>query len=250
MGRLVVDDFGLIVIGDEVLSGARRDRHFDGIGGLLRSRGFGLAWFRILPDDPGRLRDELKLSMDAELPVFCCGGIGATPDDHTRAAAADAAGLPLRADPRVVGLIEARFGADAYPYRVRMADLPTGAELIPNPRGRIPGFALRRHYFLPGFPEMAAPMAAWVLDTWYAGAAEPLRARSVWILGVTETVLMPLMEDLCGRFPKHKLFSLPRLEPDRRVELGFRGRGDLDTAFEALLAGLDAGGFDYELRDD
>ena len=70
--------FGLIVIGDEILNGCRRDRHFEGIGGMLRARGFAVAWLRILPDDHAFLVAELERTMAAGVPAFCCGGIGAT----------------------------------------------------------------------------------------------------------------------------------------------------------------------------
>ena len=178
-------------------------------------------------------------------PVFSCGGIGATPDDHTRACAAAAAGVPMARHPGAVAEIEARFGAEAYPTRIRMADLPAGAELIPNPYNRIPGFAVRRHYFVPGFPDMAHPMAAWVLDTWYGEAREVTRERSVLVRGVTESLLVDLMERLVDGFPDAKLFSLPRLGDPPLVELGFRGSGDLGPAFDALRQGLDELGFDY-----
>ncbi len=241
---------GLIVIGDEVLAGKRRDRHFEGIGGMLRERGFRLAWFRILPDDPDYLTAELQRTMGEGIPVFSCGGIGATPDDYTRACAAAAAGVPLVRHPEAASIIEERFGEAAYPYRIRMADLPEGAELIPNPINRMPGFSLREHYFLPGFPDMAHPMAEWVLDRRY-GRKAPQAQRSVWVYGVTETDLMPLMEDLARRFPENKLFSLPRLGEPRRVELGYRGTAtEIAAPFAALLAALDGMGFEYRPADD
>ena len=84
----MTDAFGIIVVGDEILNGRRRDRHFEGLGGLLRGRGFAVAWLRILPDDPEYLTAEFGRTMAEGIPVFCCGGIGATPDDHTRACAA------------------------------------------------------------------------------------------------------------------------------------------------------------------
>ncbi len=240
------DEFGLLVIGDEILAGRRRDRHFEGIGDLLRERGYRLAWFRILPDDPELLVDELARSMRGGLPVFSCGGIGATPDDHTRACAARAAGVPLERHPGAVAEIEGRFGEEAYPNRIRMADLPQGAELIPNPYNRVPGFSIRDHHFLPGFPDMAHPMAEWVLDTHYARRA-PQRQRSVWVHGVSENDLMPLMERLSAEYPEHKLFSLPRLGEPRRVELGYRGGEEIERPYQALLQALREGGFDYQL---
>lgn len=246
----MLDAFGLIVVGDEILDGRRRDRHFDNLGGLLRARGFGVAWLRILPDDPAYLAREFQRTMAEELPVFVCGGIGATPDDHTRASAAQAAGVVLAPHPGAVAEIEARFGADAYPNRIRMAELPHGSELIPNPHNRIPGFSLELHYFLPGFPDMALPMAAWVLDTYFGAGGQAEARRSVRVRGVTESSLIELMEELVARYPGARLFSLPRLGKDACIELGFRSRGDLDAPMAALCAGLDARGVAYDRDAD
>ncbi|MEJ2576769.1 MAG: molybdopterin-binding protein [Gammaproteobacteria bacterium] len=243
---MTTDAFGLVVIGDEILSGKRRDRHFEGFRDLLAQRGFGLAWFQILADDPALITERLRTGMREQRPVFCCGGIGATPDDHTRACAAAAAGVALERHADAVAEIEARFGAEAYPTRVRMADLPAGATLIPNPYNRIPGFSILEHHFLPGFPDMAHPMAAWVLDNLYGAAAEPERELALRVPGVTESALVDLMERLVRAYPGFKLFSLPRLGAPGFVELGFRGRGDLESAYTALCQALRAAGHAYE----
>ncbi|MCB1802132.1 MAG: competence/damage-inducible protein A [Gammaproteobacteria bacterium] len=245
----MTDTFGIIVVGDEILNGRRVDRHFAALGGMLRERGFQIAWLRILPDDPDYLVREFGRTMAEEIPVFCCGGIGATPDDHTRACAARAAGVALELHPGAVAEIEARFGDEAYPHRIRMAELPRGSQLIPNPYNRIPGFSIARHYFMPGFPDMAHPMAQWVLDTYYAQGGRAERQRAVRVLGVTESSLMDLMQDLVGRFPEAKLFSLPRLGPEFQIELGFRGCGDLETPLQALVDGLRLRKIRYEAID-
>lgn len=242
--------FGIIVIGDEILNGRRRDRHFDALGAMLRERGFSVAWLRILPDDPAYLVDEFRRTMGEGIPVFCCGGIGATPDDHTRACAAEAAGVPLQRHPAAVAEIEARFGSDAYPTRVKMADLPAGSELIPNPYNRIPGFSINGHHFMPGFPDMAHPMAAWVLDTHYAAGGEAERQCALRVHGVTESSLVDLMEQLVAQYPEVKLFSLPRLGAEFQIEIGFRGHTDLTAPMQALLAGLEARGIVYERMPD
>jgi molybdopterin-biosynthesis enzyme MoeA-like protein len=239
-------DFGIIVVGDEILNGRRRDRHFAAIGDLLRERGFGVAWLRILADDPDYLTAELRRTMDEGRPVFCCGGIGATPDDHTRACAAAAAGVALQRHPGALQEIEQRFGDTAYPHRVRMADLPAGCELVPNPYNRVPGFSIRRHYFLPGFPDMAHPMAAWVLDNCYAGGGPALRQCAVRVFGVAESELMDLMQQLVQQFPAAKLFSLPRLGTEYQIELGFRGSGDLEQPLVALSEALVQRGIRFE----
>ena len=237
--------FGLIVIGDEVLNGPRTDSHLSAFKSRVCARGHSLAWHWMLPDDPAVIVDHLRFSMGRREPVFVCGGIGATPDDHTRACAAQAAGVELTRHPEAQALIEGRFGESAYPHRILMADLPAGCVLIPNPVNRIPGFAIAGHWFLPGFPQMAWPMADWVLDRHY-GTAEVLCEGAVEVLGVAESQLIPLMLDLGGRFPGVKLFSLPHLGTgpdgaqvgDPHILLGVRGRSGMDEALDALKLGL------------
>jgi molybdopterin-biosynthesis enzyme MoeA-like protein len=235
--------FGLIVIGDEVLNGERSDKHLPAFKQMLAARGHGLAWYWMLPDDPTVLARQLAASMAAfiggDAPVFCCGGIGATPDDHTRACAAAAAGVKLVRHAEAAALIEGQFGVEAYPNRILMADLPYGCSLVPNPANNIPGFGLRGHWFLPGFPQMAWTMAEWVLDHHY-GRAEPLSEQALEVRGVPESLLIPLMVRLGARYPALKLFSLPHMGDDPHILLGWRGRGDLGAAMDALRAELDA----------
>ncbi|WP_295446197.1 molybdopterin-binding protein [uncultured Thiodictyon sp.] len=240
-------DFGLIVIGDEVLNGPRTDAHLPFFKSLLLARGHTLAWHWVLPDDPAVLTDHLRYSFSRADPVFVCGGIGATPDDHTRACAAAAAGVALVRHPQGRALIEGRFGGSAYPHRILMADLPAGAELVFNPYNQIPGFSLAAHWFLPGFPEMAWPMAEAVLDQHF-GTAEPLREAALEVVGVPESELIPLMDDLGGRFPELKLFSLPHIGADPHILLGVRGRCDLGPVMEALRAGLARGSMNFRER--
>ncbi|MGA7979635.1 MAG: molybdopterin-binding protein [Chromatiaceae bacterium] len=231
--------FGLIVVGDEVLNGRRSDRHLAHFKALLGERGHFLAWHWVLPDDPPVLTDHLRFSMSRPAPVFVCGGIGATPDDHTRACAAAASGVALALHPEAVALIEGRVGADAaYPSRILMAELPQGCSLIPNPYNQIPGFSVGQHFFLPGFPEMAWPMAQWVLDTGFPTILAPQIELAVQVRGVPESRLIPLMQRLGDRFPEHKLFSLPHLGTDPHILLGIRGREGIDLAFEALRSEL------------
>ena len=238
--------FGLIVVGDEVLVGQRTDGHFGHFKGLLGRRGHALAWYWLLPDDPSTLTAQLRFSLAEPVPVFCCGGIGATPDDHTRACAAAAAGLALARHPQAAALIEARFGAEAYPNRILMADLPEGCDLIDNPYNGIPGFRLGHHYFLPGFPQMAWPMAAAILDAHYAGTAPPGRERAVRVTGIAESRLVPLLQRITHDYPRLKVFSLPHLPPTPgatgHVLVGVRGREGLDAAYADLCAGLAAEG--------
>jgi molybdopterin-biosynthesis enzyme MoeA-like protein len=154
--------FGAIIIGDEILSGKRQDKHFCRLVEVLKARGLSLAWALYLGDDRVRLADTLKRSFEGGDIVFSFGGIGATPDDHTRQAAALALGTNLVLHPEAESEIRARFGVGVTAQRLSLGEFPRGSDIIPNPFNRMPGFSIREHYFVPGFPQMAWPMVEWV----------------------------------------------------------------------------------------
>jgi molybdopterin-biosynthesis enzyme MoeA-like protein len=221
---------GLLVIGDEILSSKRQDRHLANLNALLKPRGLALNWFRVVGDDGGLLVETLKQTFASGDVVFCCGGIGATPDDRTRQSAAQALGLPLARHPEACAEIEAKFGEDAYPNRVRMADFPQGAAMIPNFFNRVAGFSIQQHYFMPGFPQMTQPMMEWVLDTYYAELVQPQKIEcAVKLVDGMEADWIDFMEGFESRFPQLRLFSLPHIAPDGRrfIELGVEGNPEI-----------------------
>jgi molybdopterin-biosynthesis enzyme MoeA-like protein len=240
--------FGLFIIGDEILSGKRQDRHFARVREILAARGLGLAWVNYLGDDRQRLAQAFRHSLASGDVVFSCGGIGATPDDHTRQAAAEALGLPLVAHPEAQRLIAERtaeVGLQLSPGRLAMGEFPAGAELIPNPVNRIPGFALRGHWFVPGFPEMAWPMLEWVLDSHYAHLfhGRAVAERGMIVRGLAEGSLTPLLEQIERDYPGVRTFSLPHLNVQApgnyEIDLGVKGESELlETPFAALRAGV------------
>jgi molybdopterin-biosynthesis enzyme MoeA-like protein len=240
--------FGAIIIGDEILSGKRRDRHMPMVIEILAARGLELAWCRYTGDDRPQITNALRETFASGDVVFSFGGIGATPDDLTRQCAADAAGVLLVRHPDALALIVEKFGDAAYPKRVLMADFPAGSEIIPNPYNRIPGFSFRGHYFLPGFPEMAWPMAQWVLDTKYAHLFAPgmREERSIVVLGAMESQLIDLMNEVLSSHPGLKVFSLPSVG-GRRIELGVKGAPEqAGAAMAHIREGVRALGFDWE----
>ena len=243
-------NIGALIIGDEILSGKRADKHLPQVIATLAARGLTLDFVHYLGDDRERLTALLRDSFARADLLFSFGGIGATPDDHTRQAAAAALKLPLVRHPEAVAEIEARFGADAYPHRVLMAEFPEGARVIPNPVNRIAGFSIRDHHFFPGFPQMAWPMLDWVLATWYADLRQvPPQERAIVVHDAGESQLLPLMEANVALFPQLKLFSLPSFMSDgaRRIELGVKGDPNLvDAAIAHLKEGVEAAGFRWE----
>lgn len=224
-----MQNIGLYIIGDEILSGKRKDAHLSKVIELLSTRGLQLSWAHFLGDVPQQITSLFKASMARGDIVFSFGGIGATPDDYTRQCAAEAAGVPIERHAEAVAEIEAQFGESAYPKRVLMADFPQGAAIIPNPVNRVAGFSINEHYFVPGFPEMGHPMAEWVLETYYQSLfhQQDYRESSILVTEVGESDLIDLMNAMLTEYPSLKLFSLPKSNQRRVTELGMKGENDL-----------------------
>lgn len=224
MVRLHLDEAVLLIVGEEILEGRRRDRHLEAFATRLTARGVRLAWAGVIGDGLQLQAQWLRRVRDEGMMLFCCGGIGATPDDHTRQAAALAWGRPLTRHPEAATLIETRFGAEAHPHRIRMADLPEGCGLIPNPINTIPGFYLERHHFLPGFPDMAHPMLDWLLQQRFTLPSGQETRLFLELPGGREGDLIPLLEALEHDFPGIRTTCLPRLGEGASLELGVKGR--------------------------
>jgi len=246
---------GLLIIGDEILSGKRQDSHLAKFIELLGQRGMQLAWAQYLGDDRELLTAKLREAFASGDLVVSCGGIGATPDDHTRQAAA-ALGRPLALHPEARELIWQRIQQTAQEQgkavtadepdslrRFEMGAFPEGAGIVPNPFNKIPGFFVGNVHFVPGFPVMAHPMMAWVLDRYpqlhrEAGVTE----RSLIVQGAMEASLTPLMEAIEAGFAGIKVFSLPSVDHPqwgRCIELGVKGDAErLSPAYDALKQGV------------
>jgi len=255
--------FGLIIVGDEILSGKRADKHLPKVIELLSARGLSLSWARYVGDDRPQITAALADAFaDPRHVVFSCGGIGATPDDHTRQCAGAALGLPLVLHPQAKALIEERMrdvareqGVAYEPdrpdnvHRLNMGVFPQGADLIANPYNKIPGFSCRGQgggmvHFVPGFPVMAWPMIEQVLEQHYAHCFQRAarEERSVIVFGAMEASLTPLMEQIEADHPAVKVFSLPSVDHPtygRHIELGVKGLvADTPAAYAQLLQGL------------
>lgn len=258
--------FGLIIIGDEILSGKREDKHLPHLVKLLSERGLQLAWVEIIGDDPQRITATLRRSMASGDVVFSCGGIGATPDDHTRQCAARAADLALvmheqgraNIDERMADLareagVTLDLTSSEHLQRQQMAVFPEGASLVPNSYNKIAGFTLGTHHFLPGFPVMAGPMMQWVLDHLYREQfnLRPRAEHSVLVYGVHESALAPLMEAIEAQFAQVKAFSLPHVgdaATRAHIELGVKGDPEqTSAAFGMLRTHLDSVKAEYAL---
>jgi molybdopterin-biosynthesis enzyme MoeA-like protein len=244
--------FGAYIIGDEILVGKRQDKHLAFLIEALAKRGLRLSWAQYVGDEPERLTSAFRASLSAGDVVLSFGGIGATPDDHTRQCVAAAAGVSLRLHPEAELQIRGRFGGETTPERLRMGEFPEGSSVIPNPVNRIAGFSFREHHFVPGFPQMAQPMVEWVLDTRYRHLFDRDRwgEESILVYEAGESQLIAAMEAVGAGYARVKVFSLPSMGDDgsrRHVELGVRGDpGQVGEAAEALRAAVRAAGFPFK----
>ena len=251
---LHIPKIGLIIIGDEILSGLRLDKHLGAVVQRLTQRGLFLSWVQIVGDDREFLVDTFKRSFASDHIVLCCGGIGATPDDHTRQAVSQALKLPISRHAQAVDLILERCaesGQEADEFRLRMADFPVGATLIPNPYNKIAGFSCGNHHFVPGFPVMAWPMIEWVLDAVYPHLQHQVVSftKALRLFETPEAQITPIMELVESMFLNCKLYSLPSVgdaKMARHIELGVKARGgphvqaEVQAAFDLLLRELNA----------
>ncbi|MCK9387411.1 MAG: molybdopterin-binding protein [Sulfuritalea sp.] len=246
---------GAIIIGDEITLGKRSDKHFPRLLEILAARGLVLAWALYIGDDRQRLTETLRRTLASDDIVFSFGGIGNTPDDHTRQAAAAAAGVELLLHPDAEREIRARFaesGFELTDLQLAMGNLPAGSRIIPNPYNRIPGFSLGHHHFVPGFPQMAWPMVEWVLDHYYRERfnADTSAEAAILVWKGVEGALIGVMRGVEADFPGVKVFSLPFLgsaEVQRHIELGVRGAPEqVPQAMAAIRRGVAELGYSFD----
>ena len=151
----------LVVIGDEILSGRTQDKNVSQVAVWLNQHGIRLAEVRIVPDDIERIAaavNELRVVHDY---LFTTGGIGPTHDDITVDAMAHAFGVPVVIHPEARGILENYYRdrpGGLTEARLRMARVPEGAELLPNPSSGAPGVKMGNVYIMAGVPGITASM--------------------------------------------------------------------------------------------
>ncbi len=229
--------FSLIIIGDEILSGHRVDKHFTHILSAFKQRGLSISQVQYVSDDRERITRVIHQALDSGDVVISCGGIGATPDDHTRQAVADALAVDLVLHPQAKELITAfclskgdvDMTTSQNQFRLNMGHFPFGADIIPNTYNGIPAFSInKRLYCLPGFPVMAWPMLDWILDTHYQYLFDShvQITQAIRVFGLPESALISLMHRIELEYTPLKVYSLPNIgHPDieynkPHIELG------------------------------
>ncbi len=205
-------NFYACIIGSEILNGRRVDKHFEFVKNELQKYGHELFASFIIKDDEELIKKIYKLVKEDDKSVmFSFGGIGATPDDLTRDIAAEVfTSKPLQRHKKFEQDIIERFGDEAYPHRVHMADLPQNAQLLQNPINNMSGFSLQdRFFFTPGFPQMSHPMIASVIERLFSTSVQKYRATL--LAKTSENTLINIMKTVPSEI---ELSSLPILNSE------------------------------------
>ena len=242
--------FFVLIIGTEILNRRREDAHFDFVSKALAQKGHKLTGSFTIEDDPALIVQTIQFIASQENAVlFSFGGIGSTPDDHTRRCAA----IALR-DGELITHEEAKqiivdtLGERAFPYSVRMAELPEGATLLENPVNKMPAFALdERYYFMPGFPEMSHPMVTNILEKIIPHTKETFRHTLTALC--KENVFIELMEQMPDGV---EFSSLPKLYSDGwRVTISIASDDETlaKASFEKYIHILEEKDIIYALND-
>lgn len=223
--------FYAVIIGSEILNGRREDRHFAFIQKALEKRGHTLYASFTIKDSPALIKNVFTLiKNDPHAVMFSFGGIGSTPDDLTRALAAEIFTCkPLVRHQEFEADIIERFGKEAYPHRIFMSDLPEAAQLLKNPVNNMSGFYLdKRYFFVPGFPNMAHPMIEEALQNFYP-EVQHKEIRLTLLADTSENTLIPIMEQVEDTT---ELSSLPMFVDHKpKVEISILGE-DLNKVQE------------------
>ncbi|WP_294953139.1 molybdopterin-binding protein [Sulfurovum sp.] len=244
-------NFFTLIIGTEILNRRRQDKHFDFVTKALAEKGAKLTGSFIIEDDPALIIQTIKFIASQPNPVlFAFGGIGSTPDDYTRKCAAVALkDGKLYVQAQAKKIIEEKLGEEAYPYPIKMAELPKGAQLLDNPVNKMPAFSLdERYFFMPGFPEMSHPMVKEILKKLLR---EPRTYYRYTLTALCkENELIEVMEQM----PKEVEFSsLPKCYSDGwrvTISVASHNKAKAEKAFQLYIDLLEKKQIPYGLNDD
>lgn len=233
--------FYAVIIGSEILNGRRDDKHFLYMKNALMQRGHTLFASFIIKDDHELIRSTYSMiKNDPDAVMFSFGGIGSTPDDLTRQIASEVfSDGELVSHKQFYSDILARFGDEAFPNRIHMADLPKEAELLPNVINNMSGFYLEnRYFFMPGFPEMSHPMVDYILKNFYPQA--PITYRKTLIAQTSENTLIHIMKQLDQDVDFSSLPMLNSGNPSVEISVASTNEALCDQSFELFIRDLNA----------
>ncbi|MCX7822268.1 MAG: competence/damage-inducible protein A [Syntrophobacterales bacterium] len=234
----------VVTIGNEIIFGERMDDNRLWMLGELKARDMPAEATLSLPDDENVIGHWVSfLSSNHYTPVFLSGGIGGTHDDRTRQGVAIGLNKPLVIHNECFQILKSRYGSKFTEQRQRMAWLPEGSSLIPNPLGA-PGFMINDIFCFPGFPEMLRPMFLWVLEK-ILGKSAPTSKIVVkeWYLAVNEGEVAEAIERFATQYPEASIGLYPHIIEGKKQHVTVRlrypyNRVDILNNLDSLISSM------------
>ncbi len=238
---------GLVVIGDEILSGRTHDKNIAQVASWLQVQGIRLSEVRVVPDVEDRIVEAVNALRSACDYLFTTGGIGPTHDDITVDAVAKALGLPVVIHPEARALLERYYAAKGglTEGRLRMARVPEGSDLIPNRMSGAPGIRRGNVILMAGVPHITAGMLDALTGELEGGA--PLLSETVGGF-IPESEVAGLLREIEQAHENCQIGSYPFFR-DGKVGSNFvirsTDREALQSCFDTLCEGLGENGWDF-----
>jgi molybdenum cofactor synthesis domain-containing protein len=236
---------GVLIIGDEILSGRTQDTNLRDIARYLGVLGVDVVEARTVSDVQQDIVDALNALRTRYDYVITTGGIGPTHDDITADAVAAAFGVDLIEHPEILAMLEARFGDQLNAARRRMARVPVGGGLVKNPVQGPPGFTIGNVFVLAGVPQIMRGMLEDVGPRLRGG--RPVLSTTVRVEGSGEGTIAAPLEAVAKAHPAMSLGSYPFFSPEgygSNLVLRSRDAGELREAVAELLTALVAAGIE------
>ena len=230
---------GILLIGNEILSGKITDANAAFLCRELRPHGVDVRRITVIPDEVDLIAREVAAFSREFDVVFTSGGVGPTHDDVTIEGVARAMGVSVVRHPRLAGLLERHFGSRLNDAHLKMAEVPQGAQLV-GENLRFPSIQMGNVYVLPGVPEIFREKFNALRDRF---RDQPFHLKNVFV-SIGEGTLADYLNGLLRDFPVLLLGSYPEFDnPDYRVKvtLESRDREYVERALEELLKRLPAG---------
>ena len=186
---------GILLIGNEILSGKIADANAAYLCRELRGLGVEVRRLTVIPDEVSLIaQDVATFSRDYDF-VFTSGGVGPTHDDVTMEGVARAMGVGVVRHPVLVELLDRFYRGDLSEARLKMADVPDGAVLVPAEGLRFPAIVMRNVYILPGVPEIFRQKFEALIERF---SDEPIHLRNVFV-SMAESTLADFLNELSAR---------------------------------------------------
>ncbi len=228
---------GIVLIGNEILSGKINDANAAYLCRELRALGVEVRKISVIPDELEPIRQEVAQFAAAYDYVFTSGGVGPTHDDVTVEGVSQAMGVAVARDARLVTLLEGFYRGNLNAARLKMAEIPEGSELLAGDSLTFPAIVIRNVYVLPGVPEIFRQKFEAIKERF---REEPFYLKSVFVR-IGEGALADFLNDLLKVYPLLMLGSYPELShPDYKVKvtLESKDRAYLEQALAEFVARL------------